>query len=102
MKARVGRSLDEFMAEQMHDPAFRAAYLKTRVAVEIANAVTIGRARKHWTQAQLAREIATTESVISRIESGRQHVSSATLRKLANALGVTFTIGPDPDFPESV
>jgi ribosome-binding protein aMBF1 (putative translation factor) len=94
---RPGRSLDEFRAERERaDPEYRRAYLKIRVSVDIANAVTIGRTRKGWTQARLAAAIGTTESVISRIESGRHGVNTETLRRLANVLGVTFAIGPDP------
>ena len=94
--ARIGRSLSDFAAEQMLDPEFRAAALKVRVSVDIANAVTVGRARKGWTQARLAAEIGTTDSAISRIESGRHGVSTETLHRLANVLGITFSIGPDP------
>lgn len=61
----------------------------------IAAIVIHARAARQWTQRQLADEIGTTNTVVSRIESGRHAVSLDTLQRLSTALGVSFTIGPD-------
>jgi ribosome-binding protein aMBF1 (putative translation factor) len=95
----IGSSLEEVIARRMRDPAYRAAYLEMRVAHAIARVVIIGRVHKHWSQARLAREIGTSASVISRLESGSHKVSVETLRRIANALGVSFVIDPDPAYP---
>jgi len=58
----------------------------------IAEVVILGRAARGWTQRQLARELGTTNTVVSRIESGRHAVSLDTLLRLSRVLGVTFTI----------
>ncbi len=44
------------------------------------------REEAHLTQAELAKKTGTTQSAIARIESGKQNVSTATLRKLNKAL----------------
>lgn len=77
-------------------PAYREQHDRLAAYRAIAGTVILARGRKGWTQARLAREIGTTGSVISRLESGDHQISVATLRRLANALGVTFTIEPDP------
>lgn len=62
---------------------------------EIARVVILARADREWTQKQLADALGTTNTAVSRIESGRHGVSLDTLQKLARVLNVTFTIGPD-------
>jgi ribosome-binding protein aMBF1 (putative translation factor) len=92
----IGQSAVDANAERLRDPVYRAAWLKLRVSEDIARTIIGGRVAKGWSQARLAHEINTTGSVISRVESGHHKVSVETLRRLANALDVTFTIGPDP------
>ena len=79
----------------MKDPAYRRAYLRMRVAHQIAKTVILARGERRWSQARLAAEIGTTQSVVSRLESGQHKVSVETLRRIANALDVTFIIDPD-------
>lgn len=96
LTARPGRSLDESVAEQMQDPEFRTAYLSDRLAVAIANQVTIGRARKDWGYSQLATASGLTEAAVHAIENGQHPLDLVTLRALSNALEITFMIDPDP------
>ncbi len=74
---------------------YRAHYHRWAPYREIARVVILGRAARGLTQRQLADALGTTNTAVSRIESGRHAVSLDTLHKLAQALGVTFTIGPD-------
>ncbi len=60
----------------------------------IARVVIHGRGARGWTQQQLADKLGTTNTAVSRIESGRHAVSLDTLQRLSDVLGVTFTIGP--------
>jgi ribosome-binding protein aMBF1 (putative translation factor) len=60
----------------------------------IARTVIHGRGARRWTQQQLADELGTTNTAVSRIESGRHAVSLDTLQRLSDVLGVSFTIGP--------
>lgn len=60
----------------------------------IARVVIHGRGARGWTQQQLADELGTTNTAVSRIESGRHAVSLDTLQRLSDVLGVAFTIRP--------
>src|SRR5688572_21862130 len=94
-KSTVGRSLDEVVAErEAHEPEFAAARKRLAPLVEIANTVTLGRERLGLTQEQLAREIGTTKSAISRIESGSHAMSVNTLLRLSERLDTAFEIRP--------
>jgi transcriptional regulator with XRE-family HTH domain len=92
--AKVGRTLEEFQAELLRDPEQRAAAKKIHVSVGVANAVTIGRARKGWNQSRLALETNLPVSLIAAIESGRDNSTVETLTRLAEALEVSFVIEP--------
>jgi ribosome-binding protein aMBF1 (putative translation factor) len=95
----TGESVEESIVRHMQNPQYWAAHLRMRVSEEIASTVILGRTRARWSQARLAREIGTTPSVISRLESGQHQVSVETLRRIANAMGVSFIIDPDPAGP---
>lgn len=93
----LGSSAEEAATRRYaRSAAYREQHDRLATYRAIAGTVILARGQKGWSQAHLAREIGTTGSVISRLESGDHQVSVATLRRLANALGVTFTIGPDP------
>ena len=60
------------------------------------------RAELGISQAELARRMGTTASVVSRLESGQHATNSGTLKKLAEALGGQALIGFEfgaPDGP---
>jgi transcriptional regulator with XRE-family HTH domain len=61
---------------------------------QIAAAVVEARTARGWTQRRLARALGTSNTAVSRIESGRHGMSLGTLQRLADALGVRFTIEP--------
>lgn len=76
-------------------PEYRKQHDRLAPYREMARVVILGRAARGWTQKQLAGALGTTNTAVSRIESGRHAVSLDTLHNLAQVLGVTFTIGPD-------
>jgi DNA-binding XRE family transcriptional regulator len=55
------------------------------------------RAKKEWTQADLAERAKLPQSHISRIESGKVSPSSQTIEKIAKALGLPLTTFYDVD-----
>ena len=95
----IGKSVEESIARHMRDPQYWAAHLRRRVSEDIARTVILGRTAKRWSRARLAREIGITPSVISRLESGQHKVNVETLCRIANAMGVSFVIDPDPADP---
>lgn len=90
----IGRAADEVHAKRVaNDPLYRAEEQRLAPYRVIAESVMYARARHGLTQKQLAKRIGTTDSVISRIESGDHPVSLATLTKLGEALGIAYHIG---------
>jgi len=93
--ARIGRSLDDFMAEQeARDPEFAAVSARIAPAITIANAVTVARSRLGMSQSDLARRLGTTKAAVSRIENAHYAPRFETLLRLADILGLTIVIGP--------
>ncbi|MGI8731371.1 MAG: helix-turn-helix domain-containing protein [Solirubrobacteraceae bacterium] len=58
--------------------------------------VALRRDDLNWTQAELARRMGTSPSVVSRLESGQHRVSVTTLDRLVRALGGVIDIRFDP------
>ena len=78
-------------------PAGGAAASTSRSVAEI---VRDARVERGWSQRRLADAIGTTNTAVSRLESGRHTPSVAMLTRLARVLGVTFTIGPHSATPQ--
>lgn len=90
-------SVEAAARRRQRSAVYQAEEARLATYRSIAAAVIHGRAARGWTQRQLAEEIGTTHTVVSRIESGRQAVSVDTLLRLSDALGVTFSIGSGAD-----
>ena len=75
------------------DPKYRSAYEGLRPEFEIARSLIGARTQAGLTQAQLAERIQTTQSAVARFESGRTHLSTSTLKKIAQATGTRLKIG---------
>ena len=69
----------------MQDERFRAEYDRVGPEMAIAFAISEARTRAGLTQAQLAEKLGTTQSVVSRWESGRAEPSTRSMRKIAEA-----------------
>ena len=76
----------------MKDPAYRKAHQAVAPEFELARAVIQARAQAGLTQQELAQRMATTQSVIARLESGRARPSTQTLDRLALATGTRLRI----------
>jgi ribosome-binding protein aMBF1 (putative translation factor) len=73
--------------EWMKDPAFRAEYDKLKPEFALALAMVKARTKAGMTQADVARKMRTTQSVVARIESGRNPPNLKTLERYAGAIG---------------
>jgi predicted transcriptional regulator len=71
----------------MKDPAFRAEYERLKPEFALALALIKARERAGMTQAQVARRMGTTQSVVARIESGQNPPNLKTLERYADAVG---------------
>lgn len=72
---------------------YRAQHDRLAPYRAIAKAVILARADNGWTQKRLADAIGTTDTAISRVESGRHPISLETLTKLGFALDIAFVVG---------
>ncbi len=90
----VGSSVEEHLSHQRaRSRRYREAQDRLRPFEEIARVVIMRRAHLGLTQLELAERMATTKSVISRIESGQHRSGTDTLRRLAEALDGHAVIG---------
>lgn len=84
---------DKHMAES---PAYRAAYDALEEEFALVNGMIQARARADLSQAEVAKRMGTTESAISRLESGRSKPSTRTLERYAKAVGHRLRITFEP------
>ena len=82
------RRFQEYLKEQLKDPAFREAYEEEGLFMELAIQVAHLRQQQKLTQRQLAKRLRTSQQTVSRLESPKNgSLSLRTLVKLARALG---------------
>ncbi len=66
---------------------------------QVADALLDLRATHHLTQTELAQRIGTSQSAISRAESGKHPIAVSLLKRISDALGldyaIVFTLAPD-------
>jgi transcriptional regulator with XRE-family HTH domain len=82
--------LSEIRAAWNEDSNFVEAYELEFPYHEFADALIELRARNGLTQEELARRVGTTQSVIARAESGRHSFQIDLLKRVGDALGVTW------------
>lgn len=70
----------------------REAYDELGPEFELARSLIEARSQAGLTQAQLAKRMKTTQSVVARLESGRVRPSTKTLEKVARATGTRLKI----------
>ncbi len=86
------KPLDELKKEWIKDEEFAKTYdLKQTLRVFIRN-IRSARAEKGLTQKDLAKAVGTSQSVIARIEAGKQNVSYEMMYRLSAALGLRLQI----------
>jgi len=82
MSARANIRFEDWEAEQMRDPEFRAAAEE----LEPAHQVTRLRIMRGLTQEQLAEKVGTKQSSIARLENGDRPPTLSFLRRVVEAL----------------
>ena len=85
----------------MEDPEYQKAYEELAPEFELAQQLIAARARLGLSQAEVAKRMGTTQSVIARIESGKQKPSTRTLQRFADATGskVKISLVPADEHP---
>ena len=80
-------SLKHLKERLLADPATKAEYDAQAPEFEIAEELIRARQRAGLSQAEVARRMGTTQSVVARLESGRSMPSAASLSRYAAATG---------------
>jgi ribosome-binding protein aMBF1 (putative translation factor) len=90
----IGSSFDDFLKEELKDPEFRFYYERASAVKNIAYIVRELRKKAKLSQQQVAKRAKTTQTVIARLESGRDERTPSLdlLQRVAFALGVTLKI----------
>jgi DNA-binding transcriptional regulator YiaG len=78
------------------DPAYRDAYEALEGEFALIGALIRARTHARLSQAEVAERMGTTESAVSRLESGRSKPSTRTLERYAKATGHSLYISLRP------
>lgn len=84
--------IDKLHDKWMEDEAYRAAYEALEPEFALAKELIAARGRAGLTQADVAARMGTTQSVVARIESGRNPPNLKTLEKYARAVGMQLSV----------
>lgn len=85
-------SFDNFLKEQLKDPAFRKEWEKGEAEYQAGRELIKARIEARISQRQLAKKAETTQAVISRIENMTVSPSVGLLQKIALSLGKKLEI----------
>ncbi len=78
---------DDFLKDQLKNAEFKKEYDALEVEYDIINQIIKSRLEQNLTQKDLAEKVGTTQSNISRLESGNYNPSLEFLEKVAKSLG---------------
>ncbi|MEO8877080.1 MAG: helix-turn-helix transcriptional regulator [Polyangiaceae bacterium] len=81
----MGIPVRKLKEKWLKDPGVRREYERLAPEYALARMLIAARVRAGLTQADVAKRMHTTQSVIARLESGKQKPSLATLEKYAKA-----------------
>ncbi|HEX7017608.1 MAG TPA: helix-turn-helix transcriptional regulator [Patescibacteria group bacterium] len=76
----------------LKDPELKKEYDKLKPEMAVVRAMIEARIKKGLTQKELAKKIGTTQSVVSRLESGRGNPTLAFLHKIAQAFDARLEV----------
>ncbi len=93
---KTEKAKDLHAGDMAADPAYREAYEALEGEFALVSALIKARTRAHMSQAEVAERMGTTESAISRLESGRSKPSTRTLERYASATGHKLRIELEP------
>lgn len=89
-------NVEDLHKKWMKKPGYRAEYRAMEKEFAFALQMIKARARSGLTQAQVAKKMGTTQSVVARIESGTHPPNIETLERYAAAIGAELRISLTP------
>lgn len=96
MMTKTIKATDLHASDMANDPDYRAAYDALEEEFALVGALIQARTRAQLSQAEVASRMGTTESAVSRLESGRVKPSTRTLERYAKATGHKLHISLEP------
>lgn len=88
----MSNKFDDFLAEQLKDPEFRAEYEALQPERAVIQAMIDARRSSGLTQKQLSEITGIAQSDISKLENGSSNPSIRTLQRLASGMGMTLKV----------
>jgi len=89
-------SFKDLKKEFLADPEVKAEYDRLGPQFELAEELIKARTRAKLSQAQVAKRMKTTQSVVAKLESGRSKPSIRSLERYAKAIGARITYKLQP------
>lgn len=86
------KNLNEFTAEQLQNPQFKAEYEKIQPEMDIIRALVDARISQNLTQQELAQRTGIHQADISKLENGTRNPSLNLLKRLADGMGMELRI----------
>ena len=86
------RTFDDYLAEQMKAPEFKAEWDRLEPEFAIVEAIYEARMKKQLSQKQLSELTGIAQADISRMENGNANPSIKTLQRLAEGLGMKLKL----------
>jgi ribosome-binding protein aMBF1 (putative translation factor) len=96
MRSKTVKARDIHARHMKSSPAYRKAYDALGGEFALVDALIQARTRAQLSQAEVASRMGTTESAVSRLESGRAKPSTRTLERYAKATGHRLRISLEP------
>ena len=90
------KTIRDFFKKKFQEREFLKAYEDIGPLMDIALAVVEARNKAGLSQAELAKKLHTTQSVVSRLENGNQNLSIMMLAKISQALNCDLSFQMKP------
>ena len=89
-------TLDEYLAEAMKNPAFKAEWDALEPEFQIIRAIIEGREARNFSEEQLSAVTGISSAEIARLEEGTANPTLTDLKRLAAGLGMTLRLDFQP------
>jgi len=89
-------NFDEYVANKLKDPEFRAEYDALEPEFSLVHAMIEARKKSGFTQKQLAERTGIAQGDISKIENGNANPSLRTLKRIASAMDMKLKLEFEP------
>ncbi|MBQ6206035.1 MAG: helix-turn-helix transcriptional regulator [Oscillospiraceae bacterium] len=89
-------TLDEVIAEEMKNPAFKAEWDALEPEFQIIRAIIEGREARNFSEQELSEATGISPAEITRLEDGSANPTLRDLKRLAAGLGMTLRLDFQP------